>query len=306
MSDKIAVIGAGAWGLALASIYDATVFTRNSAHQANNSKFRLTTSLVDITDKEIIFLVTPASTVRNICQSLIGKIKAGTTLILCSKGMEREGGELFSDAVQSLLPNNQVAVLSGPNFAHEISAGLPAISSIACSSLARAMDLAKILSRPNFNLYPSDDMVGLQICGALKNVLAILSGIVIGYNLGENFRAAILALGIKEISQIIQAKNGKIATILEPGGVGDIFLTCNSGQSRNTSLGIKIAQSGKFTQDLVNANIEGVYTINALQVWLKELELALPLLALASQIINDKVSVSKKMIEKLLIDYDKA
>lgn len=285
--QKIAIVGSGSWGDALAKLYkevaDVTVFTRAS-------------SIEDITNCDLIFLVIPAQAIRSFCQSIAGKIKQDAVIIICSKGIEEKTGYLMSEIVQKILPNNKVAILSGPNFANEIKQGLPAVSSIACSDIATATHLAKILSTDNFKLYPNQDIIGTQLYGALKNVLAIMCGIVVGFELGENAKAALITKGIKEIDQLIKSKNADHKTILEPAGVGDLFLTCNSTQSRNTSLGIKISQSGFFNEKLSDQHVEGVYTAKALSK-----TTSLPIFDLICKIINEGLKIDKEMIRKIIL-----
>ncbi len=284
--EKIAIVGSGSWGDALAKLYkemaDVTVLTRAS-------------SIEDITNRDLIFLVIPAQAIRSFCQSIAGKIKQDAVIIICSKGIEEKTGYLMSEVVQEILPN-KVAILSGPNFANEIKQGLPAISSIACSDITTANHLAKILSTDNFKLYPNQDIIGTQLYGALKNVLAIMCGIVVGFELGENAKAALITKGIKEIDQLIKSKNADHKTILEPAGVGDLFLTCNSTQSRNTSLGIKIAQSGSFSEALSDQHVEGVYTAKALSK-----TISLPIFDLIYKIINEGLKIDKEMIRKIIL-----
>jgi glycerol-3-phosphate dehydrogenase (NAD(P)+) len=304
--DKIAIIGSGAWGTALASLYtnqeNITVLARSADSLKNsNSNIKFTSNMNDILDHDLVLLVTPAQTIRSFCHSAVKKLKKDAVICICSKGIEQETGYLMSEIVQEILPSNRVAILSGPNFANEISQGLPAISSLACDDIVIANFLADKLSTYNFKLYPNSDIIGTQLYGALKNVLAIMCGISIGFNLGENAKAALITKGIKEIVQIIRAKKADLKTIFEPAGAGDLFLTCNSTQSRNTSLGIEIVKFGSFNKSLLRHHVEGVYTTNGLSKMIRSLNLTLPIFDLTCKIINDQIKVKKENIIKLVL-----
>ena len=300
---KIAVVGAGAWGVALAKLYNASrdVILLSNDKTKNSETLTVCYDLDEILDRDIIMLAIPAQTIREFCLSLVGKIKSSSIIIICSKGIEENSYKLMSEVVSTILPSQPLAVLSGPNFASEIAEGLPAVSSLACADFALANDLADALSVPNFKLYPSADLIGLQIYGALKNVLAILCGIASGLELGENFKAALLTSGVKEISNLVQKKGGKLSSLIEPGGIGDLFLTCNSAQSRNTTLGHDIARIGHFDASLVKRNVEGVYTVKALHGLAKELDLQLPMLEFVYKVIHEQGVVNKLAITEIVL-----
>jgi glycerol-3-phosphate dehydrogenase (NAD(P)+) len=303
--NKIAVIGSGAWGIALAKLYSAkfevTVFTRDISKALPNEHIKFSSSLNDIIDSDVVFIVVPAHAVRAFCASIVGLFKRDAIFILCSKGIENDSNYLMSEVAHELLPTNAIAALSGPNFANEIIQNMPAVSSIACEDATVANYLARELSIPNFNLYPTHDILGVQICGALKNVLAIMCGIADGLKLGENFKAALLTKGIKEIAQLVQAKGGDLNTIFEPGGIGDIFLTCNSKQSRNTCMGVTIAHNGGFDPDAkLDQNVEGVYTVKPLYQISKKLNLTLPVFDLAYRIIVEQKPINEQIIKNII------
>ncbi len=300
----IAVIGSGAWGMALARLYCSksivTVLTRKIVKRTDNLNIALTSKIDDLIDQDIVFIVIPSQKVRVLCQQLVGKIKRTANIIICSKGIEQHSNYLMSEVVEKFFPNNCIAVLTGPNFASELDKALPAISTIANKDLEIAQNLATELSVENFKLYPCKDVIGVQICGALKNVLAIVCGIATGFNLGENFKAALLTNGIKEISKLVAAKGGNVSSLFEPGGIGDIILTCNSHQSRNMSLGLKIAQKERFEMTMVDRNIEGVYSVISLQQIIQKLDLELPIFDFVCNVISEQSNVSAQEIKHII------
>ena len=302
--DRIAIVGSGAWGRALVSLYrdrKLTVWTRvvdSSKVSDNNVNF--TSDINEIFDHDLILLAIPAQTIRSFCFHVIKRLKKDAVICVCSKGIEQESGYLMSEVIHETLPTNRIAVLSGPNFASEISQGLPAISTLACNDIVIANFLAEKLSTANFKLFPSPDVVGAQLYGALKNVLAIMCGIFIGFNLGLNAQAALVTQALKEIVQIIRAKKADLKTIFEPAGIGDMFLTCSSTQSRNTTLGIEIVKFGSFNKSLLRQHAEGAHTTDGLSKMIKSLDLTLPIFDLTCKIINDQIKVKKENIVKLI------
>ncbi len=315
---KIGVVGSGSWGTALALVAyragnDVSIWSRNNDicleinKQHSNNKYlpdinlplEITASLnlSDFIDKDALLLSIPAQHVRLLCHDLKkDNISKEKILIICAKGIEQNSLKLISEVIKEILPHNPIAVLSGPNFALEVAKDLPAISSIACEDQDLAKYLAKNLTSTNFRIYPNDDIIGSQIIGAAKNVLAIATGITIAKNLGENAKSAIFSRGISEIVKLILAKNGKIETLFSPAGIGDLNLTCSSATSRNTSYGIAIAQ-GKKT--LGNNLVEGFYTADSITMLAKSLKVNMPIAELIYKITHENYPLDKA-IEDLL------
>ena len=228
---KIAVIGSGSWGTSLALIahragHRVNIISRNQAvineisNSHTNQKYLPEISLpIDLVatstneiNADILLLVVPVQEVRAICKKLL--LSKNTIIVICSKGIEQESAKLMSEVVEEILPNNPIAILSGPNFALPIAQNLPAITSIAARDINLAKKLAEALASSNFRIYPNDDIIGTQIFAAAKNVLAIATGIVMGKELGENAKAAIFSRGIYEINALNSAKGGKAETLL--------------------------------------------------------------------------------------------
>lgn len=281
MSSAIGVIGAGAWGTALAQAMASNgspvvIWARetelveeiNTGH--TNSLFlpgaklapsiRATGNLANLAALPVLLVVTPAQHLARV----LGDLPDGPRdLVLCSKGIEAGTGRLMADVAAEAAPAAQVAVLSGPTFAHEVAAGLPTAVTLACSgSDAQWQRLAPALSRPTLRLYYSDDVTGAEIGGAVKNVLAIACGVVDGLGLGQNARAALIARGYAEMVRFGLALGGRAETLVGLCGLGDLVLTCSSTSSRNFSLGKALGEGQSADQALHGKSsvAEGAHT----------------------------------------------
>lgn len=252
----VGVIGAGAWGTALAQMLAADgtpvliwarepelVVEINTAR--SNSLFlpsatlapsiRATTNLADMATCATLLLVTPA---QHLGAVLAGMPSYPADLVLCAKGIEAGTGRMMHQVAHDAAPGSQIAVLSGPTFAHEVAAGQPTAVTLACGGGREQWDrLAPAVARPAFRPYYSDDLTGAEVGGAVKNVLAIACGVVDGLGLGQNARAALIARGYAEMLRFGEALGGRAETLAGLCGLGDLVLTCSSTSSRNFSLG---------------------------------------------------------------------
>jgi glycerol-3-phosphate dehydrogenase (NAD(P)+) len=248
----------------------------------------------------MVLVAVPAQHFRMVAQQL-KQINFTGHLVICCKGIEQGSLKLMSEIASEVIPEALVAILSGPNFAHEIAANLPAAATIAASNLELAQLLANKFSGSHFRVYSSNDMISSQICGAAKNVLAIACGISIGKNFGENARAALITRGIAEIKRLAIAKGGDLKTIMGLSGVGDIILTCNSPRSRNTSVGIELAH-GKKLANILKDRItvaEGIHTAKSITDLAKVLKINMPIAEAINDILYNEGNVDK-MINDLL------
>lgn len=264
----VGVVGGGAWGTALAQAVasDGTavrlwaleaevVDAINAEHHnplylpgvALHPTISADTSLGVLADCPIILVVTPAQHSRSIIAGLPRKRQ---TLLLCSKGMEQATGKLMAEVAAESGHGGPIAVLSGPTFAHEVAAGLPAAVTIAAEDRALAEALARHLARPRFRPYASSDVTGAEIGGVVKNVLAIACGVVEGAGLGQNARAALIARGFAEMVRYGLARGAQLETLSGLAGLGDLVLTCSSSSSRNFSLGRGLGE-GRLASDLL-------------------------------------------------------
>ena len=265
---EFAVVGGGAWGTAIAQVVASdgsavAIWAREPEVVAainenrENSLFlpgvplgpsiQATTDWSAIGAAGMIFVVTPAQHMRAMLANL--RRHAGP-LILCSKGIEAETHKLLHQVAREAVPGAQVAVMSGPTFAHEVAAGKPTAVTLACEDEGCAERLAARIARPSFRPYMSTDVVGAEIGGAVKNVLAIACGVVEGAGLGQNARAALIARGFAEMTRFGLARGARTETLAGLSGLGDLVLTCSSTSSRNFSLGVGLGQ-GRRAIDLL-------------------------------------------------------
>lgn len=281
---KIGVIGGGAWGTALAQVAarggpvmlwareSDVVDSINGAHE--NAMFlagiplseaiRATGDPCDLAGMDALLVVAPAQHVRSV---LSGMAIGGTPLVLCAKGIEAGTRLLVGEVAHQVAPDAPIAVLSGPTFAHEVAKGLPTAVTLACEDEGLRTRLAERLAGPAFRTYGSADVVGAEIGGAVKNVLAIACGVVEGAGLGQNARAALIARGFAEMTRFGMARGAQPETLTGLSGLGDLVLTCSSTSSRNFSLGLGLGQGRSAAELMADRKTvaEGAFTAPVLR-----------------------------------------
>jgi glycerol-3-phosphate dehydrogenase (NAD(P)+) len=320
--EQIAIVGAGAWGTALAQVAASAgrktilwgrepevIEAINTSHQNPaflsdiplHPNLRATLDLKEVVAADALLLVTPAQQLRTVCKRLAPGLPAAMPLVICAKGIETRSGALMSEVVAETLPQNPVAVLSGPTFAREVANGLPTAVTLAGHDHELGVELAGALGTRSFRVYLSDDPVGVQIGGATKNVLAIACGIVEGKGLGENARAALLARGLSEIVGLIVARGGNARTCMGLSGLGDVSLSCNSATSRNMSLGIALGKGENLTEIMAARRFvtEGVHTARAVVELARRSGAEMPICAAVDAILSGKAAIDEA-IEGLL------
>jgi glycerol-3-phosphate dehydrogenase (NAD(P)+) len=279
--SSVAVIGAGAWGTALAiqaarAGNTVTLWARDPARAEliaagrENPRLpgvRLPEPILVSSAKpgtvDLTLLAVPTQHLR----AVVGHLLLGQApLVVCAKGVEQTTLRLPLEIVADVRPKTPAAVLTGPNFAHEVAAGLPAAAVVAAADAGLRETVAAMLGTPSFRLYGNDDPIGAQVGGAAKNVIAIAAGAVIGAGLGENARAALITRGLAELGRLAVALGGRAATVMGLSGLGDLLLTCTGAASRNYSLGLALGRGEKLDDVLAarNSVTEGVATAPAL------------------------------------------
>ncbi len=279
--SEIAVIGAGAWGTALAiqaarAGQRVVLWARDPANAAAIEQSRINPrlpgarlpGLIRVTAQmpgsaRAILLAVPMQHLRGIAVRIPA---TDTPIAVCAKGVEAGTLRLPLEILDALFPGRPGAVLTGPNFAHEVAEGMPAAAVIASTDLACRDTIAAMLATASFRLYGNDDPVGAQIGGAAKNVIAIAAGAVIGADLGENARAALITRSLAELSRLTLALGGRAETVMGLSGLGDLLLTCTGASSRNFSLGLALGK-GRHLADILaerSTVTEGVFTAPAL------------------------------------------
>lgn len=308
--NHIGVAGAGAWGTALAQAFSAagrrvTLWAResdvasqiNAAHE--NVTFlpgaRLSPSIAATNDLaalggcDAILLVCPAQHLRSVVREL--PPLGGAPVLICAKGIERTSGLLMPEVARAEAPGVRFGMLSGPSFAAEVAHGLPCAVTVAFEHAARADELVRLLASLTFRPYASSDVTGVAIGGAVKNVLAIACGIVEGRGFGESARAALTTRGFAEMTRFGLALGGKLETMGGLSGLGDLMLTASSRQSRNFSLGVKLAQGGRAGDDGPLA--EGAATAEALVMRARAVRVEMPIAEAVADIVAGRVGVEQ-------------
>lgn len=313
----IAVIGAGAWGTALAQaiavdetpvllwareaeVAEAINRTRENplflpGHRLS-SCIRATADVGDIARQARgmpWLLVVPAQHVRSIAAALDGC--AAATLVLCAKGIEAGTGLLMTEVAAEAAPGVPLAVLSGPSFAADVASGLPTAVTLAAPTLDEALALARQLARPTFRPYAGDDMIGAEIGGAVKNVLAIACGVVVGAGLGDSARAALVARGFAEMTRFAVARGGRAETLAGLSGLGDLVLTCGSLQSRNMALGAALGRGVPAAEALAGrlSVAEGAATAPVLAREAERLGVEMPICAAVADLLAGRTTAAE-------------
>ena len=306
---KIGIIGAGAWGTALAMVArragrdvvvqarEAEVAAAINEHHENtlflpgvalDPAIIATMELPRAADAEAVLLAVPAQHTRAVCTALAPAWTPGVPVVICAKGIEQDTSALMSEVVAETLPAAPIAVLSGPTFAAEVARDQPCAVTLACSDGDLAEALAAALGAPRFRIYHSPDVVGAQVGGAVKNVLAIACGIVEGRALGDNTRAALITRGLAEIVRLGLAKGARAETFRGLSGLGDLTLTCNAMQSRNFSLGVALGR-GESLDGILAARAsvaEGVFSAAAVTALARSLAVEMPISAAMDGVLN--------------------
>ncbi|NVK34111.1 MAG: NAD(P)-dependent glycerol-3-phosphate dehydrogenase [Rhodobacteraceae bacterium] len=317
--QRIAVIGGGAWGTALAltaaragrsttlwardpsAVAEMRSKRQNSKYLPNitfDEEFEVTDRLGDCLTADAILLATPAQTTREALQALSATGALKMPIALCAKGIDRTSGKMLSEILQEAAPDAETAVLSGPGFADDVAKGLPTAVTIAAQTAPTAEQLCQALAAPAFRPYASTDVVGAQIGGALKNVLAIACGAVVGRKLGASAQAALTTRGFAELSRLGSALGAAQETLTGLSCLGDLVLTCSSTQSRNFSFGLELGK-GRVASDLAKEGgklAEGAYTARVAVKLAQNHNIDLPICQVVSQMVEDDLSIEKAII----------
>jgi glycerol-3-phosphate dehydrogenase (NAD(P)+) len=308
--SKIGVCGGGSWGTALACQVarcqkNAILFLRDEQvmreikHHHTNSKYfgdvllpaniEPTNDLRDIIDHELIIIAVPSNSLVGLLQEMKDTgLDSKTVLLIATKGLSSNPAQFFADKIKMMLPN-QLGFISGPNFASEVVQDLLTMATIGCSNLKLAERISASLASKNFRLSVTDDIITMQIAGAVKNIIAIKSGMYEAIGHKENARAGLIAQGAKEIAVLSRFFGGKIDTLFEPAVLGDLVLTCSSKTSRNNKFGYELAQqNGDVDQFLKNYPhlVEGVESTKLILKLIGKNDLDLPIIFSVAKILN--------------------
>lgn len=321
--QKIGIIGAGAWGTALAVACvragrDVTLWAFEQSvvdeiNQAHENKTYLsgvkldpgihaTTDMGEALNVDAVLMVCPAQHLRAICEQAKDRWKAGTPAVLCAKGVEKGTLRLMSEVAEEVLGNEApIAVLSGPTFAREVANGMPTAITLACKDSDMGQQLIDAIASHTFRPYLSNDVIGAQLGGAIKNVLAIACGIVEGRGMGENARAALITRGLAEIVRLGKVLGADPLTLMGLSGLGDLTLTCSAMQSRNFSLGFELGQGKTLDEILAERNsiAEGVPSATSVVELAQQNQVDMPICQAVYAVLNVEAKLDS-VIEGLL------
>jgi glycerol-3-phosphate dehydrogenase (NAD(P)+) len=308
--SQILVVGGGAWGTALAQLLGVAgrgvalwarerdvVADVNERHE--NPRFLpgvklspavvATSTLEPLRGVDLVLLVSPAQHLRAVVQAMAPHARKDVPVLICAKGIERTSGKLMPEVAREEAPQVSFGMLSGPSFAGEVARGLPCAVTVAFEDAARAGQIAQLLGSPAFRPYASTDVTGVAIGGAVKNVLAIACGIVEGRGMGESARAALTTRGFAEMTRFGLALGARLETMGGLSGLGDLLLTASSCQSRNFSLGVRLAQGGRADDNGPLA--EGAATAEALVARARAAKVEMPIAEAVAAIVAGRIAV---------------
>lgn len=313
---KIGILGAGAYGMAMASVFDNNghkiKIWSNSEEEVNllltNHKsnkidyiipddFVITTDMkLVVMDADIIVIAVPSEFVRNVCMELNKYFKEEQIICIASKGIENNSCLFMDDVVRQCIKTDNIAVISGGTFAEDMVKEVPVGLTLATKSKLAGDIILKAMENDYVKIQITDDIIGTEICGSIKNVFAIAAGMLEGMKYPESTKSLFMTEVIKDIKFLIKSLGGKEETILSFAGIGDILLTCSSSKSRNYTLGKMIGEERErqeIKKYIDSSTIEGLYTLNSIKKLLKDKEIEMPIIDLISDIIMGK----KNLIE---------
>ena len=321
MTETIAVLGAGAWGTALAILAARSgrrvlLWARDQANVEDMRRTRAnarrlpgvnftaaiepTTDLAQIADARVILAATPAQGMRDVARAAAPFVCEGTDWIVCAKGIERGTHAFMSDVLANEAPHAVAAILSGPSFAADVAAGLPTAVTLAARDAERAERLGRLLDTPSFRLYRSTDVRGAEIGGAAKNVLAIACGIAAGRGLGASAVAALTARSFAELTRFGRAFGARPETLMGLSGLGDLVLCCATLQSRNFALGHALGQGRTLAEASGGKLAEGAFTARALVELAAARGVEMPIAAVVDRIVAGEQAI-EAAIDSLLL-----
>ena len=312
--DHIGVIGAGAWGTALAQMcalagrrvslwaYEQDVVDAVNARHVNaaflpdveiSPEIRATSDLRDIAEADAYLAVSPAQHARRVLRAFAPHAAPGRPMVMCAKGIEQGSLALMSDVVAQETPENVLAVLSGPGFAKDVVRGRPTAVTLACPDEEVADAIVDAIGQPTFRPYLTDDIIGTEVGGAIKNVIAIACGVSDGLSMGDSARAALITRGFAEMSRLGLALGARQETLNGLCGLGDLVLTCSSRTSRNMALGVALGE-GVSVETALSGRLsvaEGAATAPAVIALARRLDVELPICEAVAGILSGDLSV---------------
>ena len=325
---KISVIGSGGWGIALTILlhkngHNLTIwsFDKKEAEELKKTRqnktklpnillpedIKVTDDLREAVDnKDILILAVPSKAIRSVSKSLKNIIKDNQIVVNVAKGLEEDTLETMTDIIEEELKdkNPKVAVLSGPSHAEEVGRGIPTTCVVSAHNKELTLYLQNIFMNPSFRVYTSPDMLGVEIGGALKNVIALAAGIADGLNYGDNTKAALITRGIKEIASLGVAMGGEQSTFYGLTGLGDLIVTCASMHSRNRRAGILLGQGKTLDEAIkeVNMVVEGIYSAKSALMAAKKYNVEIPIIEQVNAVLFENKNAAEAVNELMIRD----
>lgn len=322
---SIAVIGSGGWGTAVAihlnkKDYNVTLWSwkqeecDNIKRDKENKEFlpgvevptsiTLTSDISCVKDKDLVVLVSPSKVIRSTAKSMAPYITDNTPVVILSKGIEDETLMTLSQVVEQEIPNACVAALSGPSHAEEVARGIPTTCVVACEDGKVAEYIQNIFMSENFRIYTNTDILGVELGGALKNIIALCAGVTDGIGFGDNTIAALMTRGIKEISRLGIKMGAKVDTFYGLAGIGDLIVTCTSKHSRNRRAGVLIGEGCTLDEALekVHMVVEGVYAAKAAYKLSLKYDVEMPIVTAAHNVLFNNTSPRDAIISLMTRD----
>lgn len=319
---RIGIIGAGAWGTALAIVareagHTVLLWARepevieaiNSRHENEiflpglglDPAIRATGNCAEAADADLILFAVPAQFLRRAARDTAPGWQAGTAAVICSKGIEHRTCALMSEVIAECLPDVPIAVLSGPSFAAEVARAHPTAVTLACADAALRQAIPAMLGTTLFRIYSHDDVIGAEVGGAVKNVLAIACGIVAGRRFGNNARAALITRGLAEMARLAIAKGARPDTLMGLSGLGDLVLTCTTMDSRNYSLGVALGQGRALSEVLASRRsvAEGVFSAGSVAALARRLGVDMPICFAVDAVLNAGADIDAAIADLL-------
>jgi len=329
---KIGVMGAGSWGTALANllaskgfgvdlwVYEPSVRAEILNHRENKTflpNIRLSSRLTShnaipdvVAGKDLILMVVPSHHMRQVATEMVPHLSDKTIVVSASKGIENQTFLTMTRVLNDVLPmvtQENLAVLSGPSFANEVARSVPTVVTVACGDLQVAETIQHVFATPRFRVYTSDDTIGVELGGSVKNVIAIAAGIIDGLGLGLNTRAALITRGQTEIRRLGVALEANPRTFTGLAGIGDLILTCTGDLSRNHTVGKKIGQGEKVADILSGMNMvaEGVKTSKSVYNLSRSLGVEMPISHEIYHVLYDNISPKDALFRLMTRDLKK-
>lgn len=323
---KVAVLGAGSWGTALAKLlldngHDVAIWSidKNEVEMLNTcheQKQKLpgvvlkdTVSVTDdmamaVKGRDLLVMAVPSVFVRSTAKSLAGVYEEGQIIVDVAKGIEESTLMTMTEVIKDEIPNATVAILSGPSHAEEVGKGIPTTVVAGASKKEVADYVQDVFMNEIFRVYTSPDMVGIELGGSVKNVIALAAGAVDGLGFGDNTKAALMTRGVSELMRLAVAMGGKLETIAGLAGIGDLIVTCTSKHSRNRNAGFLIGQGKTYKEamEAVQMVVEGVYSAKATLALAQKYNVSMPIVETVNKVLFEDKNAREATMELLARD----